>query len=165
MVATRSLALLTAGVVLGAALAWGLMGQGPWVWAANDRFQDSVLATGPVNVGPLSPDVDGVWLLDYRTGKLLGTVVNRATGRISGFAEADLVKEFGIPPRSPCHFLMTTGQIGPGQSVLYLVELVSGRFAVYSLALNPEGPVPGSVQIRRHDMVSFRPPSKPEPAP
>src|SRR5947208_6596410 len=37
---------------------------------------------------------DGVWLLDYRTGKLLGTVIDRTTGKILGWAEGDMLTEF-----------------------------------------------------------------------
>lgn len=158
MKAIRGGLMLLGGVVLGLLVGYLLFGQSVPLLVANDRYQDYILATGPVAAGPISPDLDGVWLLDYRAGKLLGTVINRATGRISGFVEADLVKEFGIPPRADCHFLMTTGKIGPGQSVLYVAEINSGRLGVYSLAMNLDGQNPGAVQMRRHDMVFFRAP-------
>lgn len=164
----RGAVLLIGGAVLGLTAGWLLYGQNPPALAGNDRYQDYVLATGPVAAGPIAQDLDALWLLDYRAGKLLGTVVNRNTGKITGFAEADLVKEFGIPPRADCHFLMTTGMIGPNQSVLYVAEITTGRLGIYSLAmnLNPEVQTPGSVQMRRHDMVSFRaPPAKAEARP
>ncbi|MCS6975723.1 MAG: hypothetical protein NZM31_01770 [Gemmatales bacterium] len=154
----RGTLLLGGGLMLGLLAGWLLFSQSVPALVANDRYQDYILATGPVAAGPVSPDLDGVWLLDYRAGKLLGTVVNRATGKITGFVEADLVKEFGIPPRADCHFLMTTGKIGPGQSVLYVAEVNSGRLGVYSLAMNLDGQNPGAVQMRRHDMVFFRAP-------
>ncbi len=164
MKAIRGVLMLSGGVMIGLLVGYLLFGQSVPVLVANDRYQDYILATGPVATGPVSPDLDGVWLLDYRAGKLLGTVVNRATGRISGFVEADLVKEFGIPPRADCHFLMTTGRIGPGQSVLYVAEVNSGRLGVYSLAMNLEAQNPGIVQMRRHDMVFFRAPATPAKA-
>ena len=47
------------------------------VSAANgDRFEEYVMCTGACAVSPRAP-TDGVWLLDYRAGKLLGTVIDR----------------------------------------------------------------------------------------
>src|SRR5579863_1098360 len=37
--------------------------------AANDRYEDFILCTGPVAIQANSR-TDGVWLLDYRSGKL-----------------------------------------------------------------------------------------------
>ncbi len=105
---------------------------------------------------PPSAPTDGVWLLDYRAGKLLGTVVDRAAGKIVGWAELDLVSEFNLPPRQNVHFLMTTGQISQGQSALYLAETSTGKFGVYTMGVRPEGKT--SVFIRRHDFSPCRQP-------
>jgi hypothetical protein len=121
--------------------------------AANDRFEDYIMCTGAAAVNPRIP-VDGVWLLDYRAGKLLGTIVDRTTGKIAGWAEVDLVTEFGLPPRQNVHFLMTSGMIGPGQAALYVAETTTGKFGVYSMGSRPDNQ-PG-VQIKRHDLVTFR---------
>src|SRR3954470_21922769 len=105
----------------GLALAPGVVGtvlyQGPQPAAqarANDRFEDYVMCTGACAVNPRAP-TDGVWLLDYRNGKLMGTVIDRAQGKIVGWAEVDLTDEFKLPPKSNVHFLMTTGNIAAGQ--------------------------------------------------
>ena len=121
--------------------------------AANDRYDDYILCTGAVAVNLRAP-TEGVWLLDYRAGKLLGTLIDRGTGKIGGFAEVDLVTEFGLPPRQNVHFMMTTGMIAQGQSALYVCETTSGKFAVYTMGVRPDGQ-PG-VQIRRHDLILFR---------
>ena len=120
--------------------------------AANDRFEDYILCTGAVNVTPRVP-TDGVWLLDYRAGKLLGTVIDRTSGKIVGFAEVDLANEFKLQPKSNVHFLMTTGTIAQGQAALYLAETTTGKFGVYTLA---PGDGSGGITIQRHDMVMFR---------
>ncbi len=125
--------------------------------AANDRYDDYILCTGAVAVTRTAP-TEGVWLLDYRAGKLLGTLIDRSTGKIGGFAEVDLVSEFGLPPRQNVHFMMTTGMIAQGQSALYICETTSGKFAVYTMGVRPDGQ-PG-VQIRRHDLVMFRQPPR-----
>lgn len=144
---------------LGAGLALGFVTAGLYfaTWqpaqAANDRFEDYVLCTGPVAINPRAP-TDGVWLLDYRSGKLLGTVVDRSLGKVISWAEVDLVNEFGIQPRQNVHFMMTTGTITHGQAALYLAETSTGKFGVYTMGPRPDAQA--GVAIRRHDMVLFR---------
>jgi hypothetical protein len=145
---------LVLGAALGAAGVGLFLGWPREARAANsDRFEDYVLCTGAVSTNPRVP-TDGVWMLDYRAGKLLGTVVDRTQGKILGWAEVDLVSEFGLPPRQNVHFLMTTGQIAVGQAALYVAETTSGKFGVYTMGPRPDGQ-PG-VMIRRHDLVLFR---------
>jgi hypothetical protein len=121
----------------------------------NDRHDDYILCTGSVSTNPRAP-TDGVWLLDYRAGKLLGTVIDRGQGKIIGWAEADLVAEFGVKPRADVHFMMTTGQVALGQAALYVAETSTGKLGVYTMGQRPDG-LPG-IAIRRHDMVPFRQP-------
>jgi hypothetical protein len=120
--------------------------------ASNDRYQDFIMATGAVSVNPRI-QTDGVWLLDYRTGRLLGTVIDRTQGKIVGWAEVDLRGEFGVAAQQDVHFLMTTGYVTQGQSALYLAETATGQFGVYTMGPGPGG---SGVVIRRHDMTRFR---------
>jgi hypothetical protein len=144
---------LTVGLVLGAlGVGWGL-GPARQAQAANDRYEDFILCTGPVSVSPKAP-TDGVWLLDYRSGKLLGTVIDRSAGKIIGWAEVDLITEFGIAPRQNVHFMMTTGNISQGQAALYVAETSTGKFGVYTMSPRPDGQA--GVTISRHDLVPFR---------
>jgi hypothetical protein len=144
---------LLVGLVLGGVGTLLYLGNQPQARAANDRYEDYILCTGAVAVNPRAP-TDGVWLLDYRAGKLLGTLIDRIQGKIVGWAEVDLVSEFGVPPRQNVHFLMTTGMIAQGQAALYVAETTSGKFGVYTMGQRPDGK-PG-VMIKRHDMVMFR---------
>src|SRR5262249_60272829 len=96
--------------------------------ASNDRYQDFIMATGAVSVNPRI-QTDGVWLLDYRTGKLLGTVIDRTQGKIVGWAEVDLRGEFGVAPNQDVHFLMTTGSVPQGQAALNPAEPAAGQLA------------------------------------
>ena len=146
---------LLIGLALGAVVAGLYFGSRPVQAASNDRFEDYILCTGQVAVTPHAP-TDGIWLLDYRAGKLLGSVIDRNLGKIINWAEVDLVHEFGIPPKQNVHFLMTTGTITHGQAALYVAETTTGRFAVYSMGPRPDGR-PG-VAIRRHDATIFRAP-------
>jgi len=148
------LAWLGCGVLLGllAGVVW--VGHQPAARAANDRYEDYIMATGAVAISPKAP-TDGLWLLDYRAGKLLATLIDRLQGKIVGWAEVDLVTEFHISPRQNVHFLMTTGMIAEGQAALYVAETSSGKIGVYTMGQRVDGK-PG-VQIKRHDMVMFRP--------
>lgn len=144
---------LLVGLMLGVGGALLYVGKPREVQAANDRFEDFILCTGPVAVTPKAP-TDGIWLLDYKAGKLLGSVIDRNTGKVVAWAEVDLVAEFAIQPKQNVHFLMTTGTITTGQAALYLAETTTGKFAVYTMAPRLDNR-PGVI-IRRHDMVMFR---------
>ena len=144
---------LVVGAALGALVVGFLMSRPRAAQACTDRFEDYILCTGPASNVKGSP-IDGVWMLDYRGGKLLGTLIDRNLGKIVGWAEVDLVTEFGLPPRQNVHFLMTTGMIAQGQAALYVAETTSGKFAVYTLGVRPDSK-PG-VMIKRHDLVFFR---------
>ena len=155
-VSGQMLWLLVGVLVGGLAVAYWMKPTQP-AYAANDRQEDYILCTGAVAVSPRAP-TDGVWLLDYRSGKLLGTVIDRNVGKIIGWAEVDLVTEFSIAPRQNVHFLMTTGNIAQGQAALYIAETTTGKLGVYSMGPRPDGA--SGVVIRRHDVVPFRQPPK-----
>jgi hypothetical protein len=145
---------ITLGFVLGLLGAGLYFGQAPPVMAAtSDRFEDYIMCTGSVAV-VRGAQTDGVWILDYRKGKLLGSVIDRILGKIVGWAEVDLVSEFGLAPNQNVHFMMTTGQITYNQAALYLAETTTGKLAVYTMGPRLDG-MPG-VGIRRHDIVLFR---------
>src|SRR3954452_9631359 len=144
---------MVVGILLGGVLAGTWLSHRPAAQAANDRYEDYILCTGAVATNLKAP-TDGVWLLDYRAGKLLGTLIDRGRGKIIGWAEVDLVTEFGLPPRQNVHFMMTTGMIAQGQAALYVAETTSGKFAVYTMGQRPDGQA--GVMIKRHDMVLFR---------
>ena len=143
------------GLIVGLGIGLGYRGTNQPVFANSDRHEDYVLCTGPVSVQP-GAKTDGVWLLDYRTGRLLGSLIDRNNGKIVSWAEVDLVSEFGLTPRANVHFMMTTGSIAQGQAALYMAETVSGKFGVYTMGPRPDG-LPG-VAIRRHDLTTFRQP-------
>jgi len=129
---------LVVGMILGGAGVALYQDSSPRAWAGNDRSDDYILCTGAVAVHPRAP-TEGVWLLDYRAGKLLGTLIDRTQGKITGWAEVDLVSEFGLPPRQNVHFMMTSGMIAQGQAALYVAETTTGKFGVYTMGVRPDG--------------------------
>ena len=153
MRASGSIGLIAVGLAAGvAATVAYLAPPRPAIGASNDRYQDSIMATGAVSINP-RVQTDGVWLLDYKAGKLLGTVIDRTQGKIVGFAEVDLTAEFGLQAKQDVHFMMTTGYITQGQSALYLAETSTGQFGVYTMGPGQGG---NGVVIRRHDITKFR---------
>ncbi len=149
--------LLFAGVGLGCLAMLVFQGNPqPLRAASNDRYQDYVMATGAVSISA-KIQTDGVWMLDYKSGKLLATVIDKSQGKIIGWAEVDLVAEFEVAPKQDVHFMMTTGYITQGQSALYLAETTTGKFGVYTMGPGPNG---NGISIRRHDLSSFRSPPK-----
>jgi hypothetical protein len=141
------------GVALGAVATMFYAGQPRQLGAAaSDRYQDYVMSTGAVSINPRI-QTDGVWLLDYKSGKLLGTVIDKQAGKIIGFAEVDLAAEFSVEPRQDVHFMMVTGYVTQGQSALYIAETTTGKFGVYTMGPGANG---GGIVIRRHDMTNFR---------
>jgi hypothetical protein len=146
---------LIAGLIVGLGIGLAYRGTDQPVFASSDRHEDYVICTGPVSINP-GAKTDGIWLLDYRTGRLLGSLVDRTSGKVLNWAEVDLVSEFGVTPRQNVHFLMTTGSVAQGQAALYLAETVTGKFGVYTMGPRPDA-VPG-IAIRRHDLTAFRQP-------
>lgn len=161
MKAVGQFAFVVVGIGLGALGTMFYLGQPRTAGAAsNDRFQDYIMATGAVSISPRI-QTDGVWLLDYRAGKLLGTVIDRSQGKIVGWSEVDLRTEFGLVAQQDVHFLMTTGYITQGQSALYLAETSTGQMGVYTMGPGANG---AGVVIRRHDMTKFREQAQAAPA-
>src|SRR4051812_47036314 len=153
MNAVGKLVLVAAGVAAGIVGTVLYTGQPkPARAASNDRYQDYIMATGAVSVNPRI-QTDGVWLLDYKAGKLLGTVIDRNQGKIVGWAEVDLRTEFNLVAQQDVHFMMTTGYVTQGQSALYLAETSTGQFGVYTMGPGVNG---RGVVTRRHDMTRFR---------
>lgn len=162
---------MASGLAVGLALGWLVFGQvSPADANGNsDRFEDYVLCTGPIvqnfTQNRFGFELDGVWLLDYRAGKLLATAINRNDGKLFPWAEVDLVREFNLTPRSNVHFLMTTGLISKGMAALYVAETSSGKIAVYTMNMTDDmsgGSGAQTLQIRRHDQTSFRQAKEPE---
>ena len=144
---------LAVGLGVGAAATFFSLGSPkPLGAASNDRYGEYVMATGAVSINPRI-QTDGVWMLDYRSGKLLGTVIDKTQGKIVGWAEVDLTGEFGVKAYQDVHFMMTTGYVTQGQSALYVAETTTGKFGVYTMGPGVNGQ---GIVIRRHDQTSFR---------
>ncbi len=116
----------------------------PRLLAGNaDRWQDRVLATGPiaveVNKQNMKFNQDAIYYLNYQNGLLMAAVPSYSQSGanvrvLSDFAERDLVKDFDIRPGTSPHFLMTTADLGirsEGWAPLFVFETETGQVATY----------------------------------
>jgi hypothetical protein len=151
---------LALGVALGVAATMVHQSASQPALAFNDRHEDYVMCTGQITLG-VNLQADCIWLLDYRAGKLLGTMVDKNMNKIMPWSEVDLVQEFNIPPKQNVHFMMTTGSLVKGQTSVYLTEITSGKFAMYTMVPAMDGT--GRMRIFRNDASMFKvPPANPQ---
>jgi hypothetical protein len=129
---------LLTGLLAGVGLVVFLQGQ-PAQATATDHSDDFAIATGH-----LSSEIEAVYLLDFKTGYLQGTVMNRQTGKFQQFYKRELAQDFGLAARQKPKFIMVTGAMQSAQSqvpinhVLYVAELNSGKLAAYSMPYRGE---------------------------
>ena len=71
---------LAAGVGFGVLMMMPFIASRP-VLAGNDRYEDYIMCTGQIAMG-VNIQADCIWLLDYRGGKLLGTIVDKNLGKV-----------------------------------------------------------------------------------
>lgn len=147
---------LLTGLVLGLGVALFLQGQ-PVQATATDHADDFSIATGHVTA-----DLEAVYLLDFKTGSLLGTVMNKQTGKFQSFYKRELQADFGLTPRQKPKFIMVTGAMQsataqvPIHHVLYVAELNSGKLAAYGMPYRGETRQGSTADLIPMDATPFR---------
>jgi hypothetical protein len=105
--------------------------------ASNESF---AMATGPID-----SDVDGLFTLDFLTGELQCTVVNKRTGQLGGLFRANVVADLGVGQNTK--YLMATGRLSlprggyaarVADSIVYVLDTNTGNFVAYGLPWRPE---------------------------
>lgn len=141
--ASQSGVWVVVGVLLGIAVTLVLQGR-PMYATATDHADEFAIATA------LREDaIELVYLLDYRTGRLVSTSLNQQTGQFLPFAERNLASDFGLTggrSATKPKFAMVTGiselvsRAGvPVRHALYVVELNSGRLNAYTTLYGGQG--------------------------
>jgi hypothetical protein len=137
-VSNQSAVWLLAGLLAGVGLVVMLQGQ-PAQATATDHSDDFAIATGH-----LTTEIEAVYLLDFKTGYLQGTVMNRQTGKFQSFYKRELAQDFDLKGRQKPKFIMVTGSMQsavsqvPVNHVLYVAELNSGKLAAYAMPYRGE---------------------------
>jgi hypothetical protein len=146
-------------LILGLTLGWGMATIRPAAIRASggDRSGETIITTGPIMIAydvgsKVQVPHDAVYILDYKAGKLLGTVPSsRQAGRgniryLSNIMERDLAADFKLDAHnvSAPRFTMTTGGLGAfsnGWAPLYVHESVTNQLALYRLVQQTRGTV------------------------
>ncbi len=161
---------------IGVAMGWvGSSWRAAPMWAgAGDRAGECIVATGPVlmeydNATKSQIPLEALYFLDYKGGRLLGTVPTYRLGDgrtqiLDGFAERDLCADFKLDlaggPRP--RFLMTTGSLGrfsSGWAPLYVFETTTSQVAVYRMQVGQTYGASAPTQFELVDLRSYLKPA------
>jgi hypothetical protein len=120
--------------------------------SATHGASTMALATGPIDDG-----VEGLFVLDFITGELQCSVLNR-NGQLGGLYRHNVVGDLGVQQGKQPKYLMVTGQanfrysggsIRPAESVVYVADANTGSFAAYMLPWNRTASQYNSAQSNR----------------
>jgi hypothetical protein len=151
---------LLVGLALGA-----LVPHSPLHAVATDRTDNFAISTGA-----LDDVTEAVYFLDFTTGELHAAVVSPVTRRFNAFFHANVHRDMGIVDAKNPQFLMVTGNtlfrpnagaLQPGNSVVYVAEMTSGKLAAYNVPWSPtfsQSGAPIRKAMTRLDVIPFRVP-------
>ncbi len=152
---------LLVGLAMGA-----LAPHAPLHAVATDRTENFALATGA-----LDDVTEAVYFLDFATGELHAAVISPVTRRFNAFFHANVQGDLGIVDAKNPQYLLVTGSslfrpnagaLQPGNSVIYVAELTSGKLAAYNVPWSPSfanSGAPTRKAMTRLDVIPFRAPS------
>ena len=147
---------MLAGLMLGLGIALFMNGQ-PAQATATDHTEDFAIATGHV-----TQDLEAVYILDFKTGSLLGTVMNRQSGKFTNFYKRELAVDFQLGAKAKPKFIMVTGTMQNATSTvpiyhaLYVAELNSGKLASYAMPYRGEQSAAGGTTAELMPLASVQ---------
>ena len=129
---------MLAGICVGLGIALVFQGQ-PSYATATDHADDFAIATGHLTL-----EREAVYVLDFKSGSLMGTAMNSQTGQFQSFFTRQLAADFGLNARQKAKYIMVTGGMQsavakvPINHVLYVAELNSGKMGAYIMPYRGE---------------------------
>lgn len=128
---------------------------------SNDRHDKFAIFT--VEVSALTP-LEGVFVLDFLTGRLTGAVLNNVNGKFTTAYYRNVAADFGTRPGVDPQYavvsgrvqLPTRGGVTKGTGAIYVAEFTSGKLAAYSFPyrISPRALPPQ--QLIPEDFFAFR---------
>ncbi|MDP6443034.1 MAG: hypothetical protein QGG36_32110 [Pirellulaceae bacterium] len=112
--------------------------------------------TFAIATGPIADGVEGIFFLDFLTGELSCWVLNPRSGKLGGHFKQNVVNDLSVERGKKPSYLMVTGQASfrstgggyrPAESVVYVLDANTGRFAAYSLPWNRQAAASGAAQL------------------
>jgi hypothetical protein len=133
----------------------------PALAAVTDRNDKFAMATTPVSI---LDTVEGVFVLDFLTGRLTGAVLNAKAGVFGHAYFRNVAADFKVDPTGNTNYaivagraqLPSRGRVSMATGVVYVAELSSGRVIAYGFPYNESPrPVP-PVEMGILDNFAFR---------
>ena len=108
----------------------------PAVASATDRNEKFAMTTCYV-----TNTLEAVFVLDFLTGRLTGSVLNRQGNQLVAAYTANVAEDFDVNPEVPPTYAMVCGRAEIqgrggaqyGYSMIYIGELTSGRVIAYAI--------------------------------
>lgn len=166
---SHRMAWLVIGVLVGLCLS-SFWPHAPVTAATSDRMENKFgLITVPVRevtVAGFQDKQEGVFVLDYVTGRLQGAVLNSRLGRFTHFYYRNLAADFEVDPTAEPAYAMVTGtaqlpakgRITWANGVVYVAELTSGRVHAYAFPYTDSRAKLPRVSMHLIDAFPFRQP-------
>ncbi len=129
-------------------------------WSGN-RYSRSTEVASPIRLladtaargktlslatGLVSPEVEGLYILDHASGLLQCWILNPRTGAVGGIFQTNVVTEFGADKIGAGDYTLVTGgfaftggvsgNMGPANSIVYIADEATGNIVVYSFSFN-----------------------------
>jgi hypothetical protein len=129
---------LTTGLVAGLCISY-FWPHEPVAAASNDRDAKFGIMTTPIGL-----NVEGVFVLDYLTGRLSGAVMNGNTAKFNHTYARSVAADFKVDPKATPHYAFVGGRaalagkrgVSPAGSIIYVGELSSGMVMAYGMNYN-----------------------------
>lgn len=128
---------------------------------SNDRHDKFALFT--TEVSTLTP-LEGVFVLDFLTGRLTGAVLNNVNGKFTNAYYRNVAADFGTRPGIDPQYAVVSGRvqlpvkagISKATGAIYVAEFTSGKVAAYSFPyrISPRATPP--MQLIPEDFFAFR---------
>ena len=147
---------ISIGVVAGVAIStlWPHEHAGASVADRNDKF---AMVTAQFDVTDF---VEGVFVLDFLTGQLRGSILNPGAAKFSTLYARNIAADFAVNPDEPGTYAIVSGRTNvtfrgmpsPAASCIYVAELNSGKVICYAFPQVGRG----AATLQPMDFFQFR---------
>jgi hypothetical protein len=144
---------LAMGLLVGIGMVVGTLVGTSYSRMARFEFPETILnatathggTTMAIATGPIDDGIEGLFVLDFITGQLQASVLNPRTGAIGGLFKVNVVGDLGVEQGKQPKYLLATGKatfrsgggnVRPAESIVYVADENTGRFAAYYLPWN-----------------------------
>ncbi|MDG2391044.1 MAG: hypothetical protein P8M30_17185 [Planctomycetaceae bacterium] len=130
--------------------------------ATSDRSETFAMVTS--STGSDLGALESVFVLDFLTGRLVGSTMNPKTGRFHRFYIRDIGADFRVQPNTKPQYTIATGimpfshagKTEAANGIIYISELTSGKVAAYGYPFSASDKILPAMPIALLDVFAFR---------